>query len=123
MIRLSTYCKIFRLWITFYSYWLINYFVFVYAKKDKSDFFIILAAFFYATIIGLIICGNMTWFDYHPSFASEISSLSLNDLVLDDLNFQKQEELEAQKEAERLKRQTYIWIITTLVVYSIVFSI
>ena len=65
----------------------------------------------------------MTWFDDHPSFASEISSLSLNDLVLDDLNFQKQEELEAQKEAERLKRQTYIWIITTLVVYYIVFSI
>ena len=129
MIRLETFLKIFNVWITLYSYWLINLFVIAYAKKNKSpDFFILLASLFYGAILGVTICVTMDWFDLYLNFApsintSEISSLSMNDnLILDDLNVKKQEELEVQKEVEDLRRQNYIWIITTLVVYYIVFS-
>jgi disulfide bond formation protein DsbB len=126
MIKFSTYCKIYALWITFYSYWLINYFVLLYAQKNKSNFYIILACFYYGIIIGLVICGVMTWLDYHPSFAPEIlepPSLSLSDLTIDNLDLKKQQEFETQEQVKKkLKTQTYIWVITTLIVYYVVFT-
>jgi len=75
--------------------------------------------------MALVFCGGMIWLDYHPIFTPEVpefTSPSLNDLTLDDLDVQKQSELEAQKEAERRSKtriyrlMTCAWVITILVV-------
>jgi len=120
------YCEIFRLFINFYSYWLIYYFVLVYAQKNKSDFYLRLACFYYVSVIGSFICGSMIWSDYPLSSAPEVlevPSLPLSDLTLDNLDLQKKAELETEMEAKkRLKTQSCIWIITTLVVYYVVFT-
>jgi len=124
---ITTFGKIFKLWITFYFYWLINTLVTAHAKKDKSDFFYLFGCLFYGTIAGLILYGTLHWFDYHPSFITPSSSLEISNLSLevplDDVSLKEQKYLEMEKEKEEQRSQIRVWFITTLIVYYIVFSI
>jgi hypothetical protein len=128
MVVLKKYIKFLYAWITLYSYWLINLFVtsyFSYVKGKNNDFLFYFSCFMSAIIGGLITCVIMDWFDLFPNFVSLDCAinippnLSTTDFILDELVEQK--ELETQKELEQIREHTKLWLITTLIVYSIVF--
>lgn len=129
MIRLSTYIKIVKTWLTLYSYWAISKLFEAYPKRNETvEFYFYISCLFVGTALGLIVCGIMTWFDFQMEFAPPISSLETSNLPtnlsIEELNIQKHKELEEfQKEAEGARDDLYLWWATTIVVYCLVFSI
>lgn len=129
MVKLSTYVKIVKMWITLFSYWAISTLVHAYHTRHKTDdYYFLISCLFISAGLGLITCGIIHWFDLHINFAPHVSSFDASnlstDLTFEELHIQKQKELEElEKEKEEAIVDIYFWLATTLVVYCIVFSL
>jgi hypothetical protein len=127
MIKLSTYIKILKGWITLFSYWVIKTLVDAYpTRKENGDYFFFINCLFYGTVLGLIACGIIEWFDFNIPFKTNESPLVNLDLIdhryFDELNITKQTELKEFKSEEDPRKDVLLWLVVTLVIYSIVLT-
>lgn len=125
MIKLSTYVKILKLWITLFSYWVIKILVDSYPRKNIDGYFYFYVyCLFYGMFWGLVAGGIMEWFDLHIPFES--NELKTLDFVepkdFNSLNITKQPEVEELKTEENPRKDVYLWLAVTITVYCIVFA-
>lgn len=127
MITAVTYLKILCLWSTVFFHWLVKILFKAYAKKDKTEFFFYIGCILSGFLIAQIVVELLYWFDVYPVFASpenfpKTSNFSF-EAALNDVTVQQQKEFEIQEETEDYQKKAYIWMITTVLVYCVVFTV
>jgi hypothetical protein len=117
-----------KTWITLFSHWAIKTLFLSYSTKNEDgDFYFFIFCILIGSLTGLGLSLTLEWYDLAPSFKPSELSFKVPDFSSEvnfsDVSIEKQQDLEKLKEEEYPRKELYVWLMVTLTVYIIVFTI